>query len=139
MEKQVTLDVVALAELRKAVEELKERVLKIEIDLGVIESGYDAVYNALEVNVLMSAGEPSSPVARPEAKGESWDPGKIPWIDAAGGKGPYQKSEDINNPEFKAILKDLGAHKGKLYKNGLFYWAFPSGATVGRKRVRKGR
>ncbi|MEM0358356.1 MAG: hypothetical protein QXL77_08325 [Candidatus Bathyarchaeia archaeon] len=63
-----------------------------------------------------------------------WNPDKIKWEDAEGSSGQYQKSEDFNNPEFKAMLKDLQAHGGKLTRNGYFYWVFKNGSTVGRKK-----
>ncbi|MEM3479165.1 MAG: hypothetical protein QXV74_03885 [Candidatus Bathyarchaeia archaeon] len=64
----------------------------------------------------------------------SWDPDKIEWRKAEGFKGEYERSEDVDNPEFKALLKDLAAHGGKLTRNGWFYWTFKNGCTVGRKR-----
>lgn len=63
-----------------------------------------------------------------------WSPSKIKWEEAQGSKGPYERSEDMNNPEFKAMLKDLQAHKGKLNRQGYFYWVFENGHTVGRKK-----
>jgi hypothetical protein len=45
-------------ELKRILEGLKERVVRTEADLSVIESGYHVVYNVLEVSGLMSAGEP---------------------------------------------------------------------------------
>lgn len=63
-----------------------------------------------------------------------WDPNKIRWEKAESRKGPYERSHDINNREFKAMLKDLAAHNGKLTRNGYFYWIFENGSTVGRKR-----
>jgi len=63
-----------------------------------------------------------------------WEPDQIKWEDAQGTSGPYQRSEDINNPEFKAMLKELQAHDGKLTKEGWFYWVFQNGTTVGRKK-----
>lgn len=63
-----------------------------------------------------------------------WDPDAIKWEDAEGSSGQYQRSEDFNNPEFKAMLKDLQAHNGKLTRNGFFYWIFKNGSTVGRKK-----
>jgi len=48
-------------DVRRVLEELKERVVRTEADLSVIESGYHAIYNALEINGLMSAGEPTVP------------------------------------------------------------------------------
>ena len=71
-----------------------------------------------------------------ENKGPTWNPEGMKWIEAQGSKGAYQKSEDIDSLDFKAMLSDLAAHKGKLYRDGLFYWTFPSG-SVGRKRMRK--
>ncbi len=64
----------------------------------------------------------------------TWDPDKIKWTLAQGSKGPYDRSEDVNSLEFKAMLKDLAAHQGKLRRDGLFYWTFKNGAVVGRKR-----
>jgi hypothetical protein len=64
----------------------------------------------------------------------TWNPNKIKWEKAEGQRGEFEKSEDINNPEFKALLKDLAQHKGKLTRDSWFYWTFKNGSTVGRKR-----
>jgi hypothetical protein len=64
----------------------------------------------------------------------SWNPNKIKWEKAEGQKGEFEKSEDVNNPEFKAMLKDLNEHKGKLTRDGMFYWVYKNGSTVGRKK-----
>ncbi|MEM2912002.1 MAG: hypothetical protein QW146_05815 [Candidatus Bathyarchaeia archaeon] len=64
----------------------------------------------------------------------SWNPDKIKWEKAQGVKGEFERSEDINNPEFKIMLKDLANHNGKLTRNGWFYWTFKNGSTVGRKK-----
>ena len=63
-----------------------------------------------------------------------WDPNKIKWEKATGSKGEFEKSQDFNNPEFKVMLKDLALHGGKLTRNGMFYWTYRNGSTVGRKR-----
>ena len=63
-----------------------------------------------------------------------WDPGKIQWVKSEGFRGPFEKSEDFNNLEFKRMLKDLVEHNGKLSKNGFFYWVYRNGSTVGRKK-----
>jgi hypothetical protein len=67
----------------------------------------------------------------------AWAPAKIKWTEEEGFKGKYEKSEDVNNPEFKAMLKDLQQHKGRLTHNGYFYWVFENGSTVGRKQMEK--
>ena len=70
----------------------------------------------------------------PEAKEYDWNPDKIKWTQAEGSKGPYQRSDDVNSPDFKALLKDLETHNGKLTRNGFFYWKFNKSAVVGRKK-----
>ena len=62
-----------------------------------------------------------------------WNPEQILWTEAMGEKGLYQRSDDFENPEFKAMLRDLNGHKGALYRDSSFYWTFPDGKTVGRK------
>jgi hypothetical protein len=64
----------------------------------------------------------------------SWTPDKIKWEKAQGSKGEFERSLDINNPEFKAMLRDLAEHKGRLMRDGWFYWIFKNGSTVGRKK-----
>ena len=142
---QPTLDrVVILGELQEvkkvvdefklALAELTERIVRVEVDLGVIEAGYHVVYNALEINGLMSAGESIKPAVKPELKHESWNAEKIMWTVAQGSKGEYERSEDVNSMDFKALLKTLQGHKGKMMKDGYFMWVFANGTTVGRKR-----
>ena len=58
--------IIKLEEIHKVVEELRERVLKVEVDLSVIETCYQSIYNALEINGLMSAGESTVPSAKTE-------------------------------------------------------------------------
>jgi len=67
----------------------------------------------------------------------SWNPDKIKWEQAEGLSGPYERSEDVNNPEFKAMLKDLAQHNGRFSREGRFYWVFRSGSVVGRKKQGK--
>lgn len=65
----------------------------------------------------------------------TWDPARIRWERDEGFKGPYEKTEDYTSADYKALLADLQAHKGKLTRDGVFYWTFENGATVGRKQV----
>jgi hypothetical protein len=67
-------------------------------------------------------------------KAWSWDPRKIAWSDAEGSKGKYERSEDVNSSDFKLMLKDLQEHKGTISRDGLFYWSFRNGSSVGRKK-----
>lgn len=64
----------------------------------------------------------------------SWDTSKIKWEQVEGAKGPYEKSEDVNSLDFKAMLQDLQNHNGKLTRDGYFIWVFKNGTTVGRKK-----
>ena len=65
---------------------------------------------------------------------EHWDANKIKWEQTEGSKGPYERSNDVDSVDFKNLVKDLTAHNGKLTRNGLFYWLFTNGVTVGRKK-----
>lgn len=91
--------------------------------------------NALEsacVNLKHRVAELKSVI---EAKRKwRWNPDAIKWEKAEGWKGEYERSEDVNNPQFKAMLRDLAQHNGKLTRNGMFYWVFKNGSTVGRKK-----
>lgn len=64
----------------------------------------------------------------------SWNPSEIKWTKAEGAKGEYERSEDTNNLQFKAMLKDLASHDGRMRYKGYFYWVFQNGAIVGRKK-----
>ncbi|MGB9914440.1 MAG: hypothetical protein ACPLIG_00015 [Candidatus Bathyarchaeales archaeon] len=63
-----------------------------------------------------------------------WNPQLIRWEKAQGAKGEFERSSDVENSDFKELLKDLKAHNGKLTRNGYFYWLFSDGYTVGRKQ-----
>ena len=67
----------------------------------------------------------------------NWNPDKIKWERAQGFKGEFERSEDVNNPEFKELLKDLAQHAGKLSRDGWFYWTYRNGSTVGRKQRKR--
>jgi hypothetical protein len=67
----------------------------------------------------------------------TWNPEAIKWEKATGASGEYERSEDVNNLEFKALLKDLAEHNGRLTRDGWFYWTFKNGSVVGRKKKSK--
>lgn len=69
-----------------------------------------------------------------ETAGLTWNPDKIKWTWAEGSSGPYERSEDVDNLEFKEMMKDLVAHQGKFQRDGYFYWVFQKAAVVGRKK-----
>ena len=66
----------------------------------------------------------------------AWDPAKIKWTEEEGFKGKYERSEDVDNLEFKTMLKDLQQHKGRMTREAYFYWVFTNGSTVGRKQMK---
>ncbi|MCW4046857.1 MAG: hypothetical protein NWE99_04765 [Candidatus Bathyarchaeota archaeon] len=97
----------------------------------------------LEFLNAIEAGIASAKQLYKEAKGindekPAWNPEKIKWEPTEGASGPYERSEDVNSLDFKALLKDLAAHQCKLSKNGYFYWTFRNGYTVGRKKRQNG-
>jgi hypothetical protein len=64
-----------------------------------------------------------------------FDANKIVWQDKENQKGKFQMSEDINNPEHKALLAFLNEHVPSkcVQSEGQFYWVYPNGTTIGRK------
>jgi hypothetical protein len=67
----------------------------------------------------------------------AWNPNAIKWERVRGPKGEFERSEDVNSVDFKALMKDLAAHDGKLTRDGWFYWSFPKKAVIGRKQRRR--
>jgi len=106
---------------------LEKRVETLEAKVTVIGTGFNTI-----LTELAGIGE----AEKAEKKHPSWDAGKIKWENAEGSAGPYKRSEDINNLDFKAMVKDLASHNGKLSRAGVFYWLFRNGSTVGRKKRR---
>ena len=70
----------------------------------------------------------------PKEEKPSYNIEKIPWEQAQGTSGPYEKSTDVNSLDFKALLADVQKHGGKMNVSGYFVWAFQNGATLGRKK-----
>jgi hypothetical protein len=62
----------------------------------------------------------------------------IKWEKAQGASGEYERSEDVNSPDFKALLGDVQAHGGKMTVGNYFVWCFRNNAVLGRK-LRKSR
>ena len=61
-------------------------------------------------------------------------------------KGPYQKSDDVNSADFKALHKHIIEQKTATGKPAIFiksgastgtYWLFQNGATIGRRLAKK--
>ena len=66
---------------------------------------------------------------------KDYDMEKIKWNEATGPKGPFQQTDDVNNPEYKALREDLAKHSGKMQHQGFFLWVFQNGVTIGRKKA----
>lgn len=64
------------------------------------------------------------------------DVSKIHWEKAEDQEGPYEKSQDINNPDHKELLKMLGATEGSTFY-GYIYWILQDGSTIGRRPKKK--
>lgn len=62
-----------------------------------------------------------------------YDINAIEWEKASGASGEYERSEDMDNPNFKMLLKDVQAHGGKMTVEDYFVWAFKNGSVLGRK------
>jgi len=106
-----------------------------EEDLTIFLEDFVDFLDGLEASIVKMKRQIAKLVGVAEAKPKfSWNPDAIKWEKAQGSKGEFEKSEDVNNPEFKAMLKDLAQHNGKLTRDGVFYWVYKNGSTVGRKK-----
>jgi len=77
-----------------------------------------------------------------EAQEHKWDPSKIPWREAEGARGKYERYPAENEKaeathDYKNMLADLRDHGDKMTRESYFYWLFRDGATVGRKKKQK--
>ncbi len=70
----------------------------------------------------------------PKDNPTKWVPEKIQWQTANGGNGPYEKAVEQDGEDYKQLIQHLQQSKGKLSRNGLFYWLFDDKKTVGRKK-----
>ena len=71
------------------------------------------------------------------------DPDKIEWVNAKGAKGEYQRYPDFNmapklSIEYNTLVNVIENHDGKYTHDGMFYWIFTDGKTVGRKASKRG-
>jgi len=111
---------------------LEDRVALLEHNIAEFRDILEQIakdHDLTNVNIMRAL--------KPQNRGEkvaglTWDPTKIKWTQDIGSKGPYEKSDDVNSLDFKAMLKDLAEHQGKLNRDGRFYWTFQNGSTVGR-------
>jgi len=90
-------------------------------------SGFEASIAKMKQQIAKLVGVEEKPKFQ-------WNPDKIKWEKVQGPSGEFEKSDDFNNPEFKAMLKDLSQNGGKLTRDGMFYWTYRNGSTVGRKK-----
>jgi len=86
------------------------------------------------MEALLDAWQRGESITQAEKPKPTWDSNKMKWTQAEGASGPYERSEDVNNLDFKECLKDLEAHQGKLSRDGFFYWKFEKSAVIGRKK-----
>jgi hypothetical protein len=103
-------------------------------DFEVFLEDFCDFLDSLEASVVKMKMQIAKLVGVIEKQKWDWNPDVIKWVKAEGSKGEFEKSEDFNNPEFKKMLKDLAEHNGKLTRDGVFYWVFKNGSTVGRKK-----
>lgn len=137
--------------LEDQLESLKERVIRLEVNASVTETGFSVIANALELHGILTSGEATVPGAKtgqsqkePTAtmKEETttrhirlpFDPNHIAWTAKVGSKGPFEMSSDYNNPDHKALLSFLKEHAGgSVASGGFFYWIFMDAKSIGRK------
>jgi len=85
---------------------------------------------------------PAGVKAEKSNKALGYNPENIPWVQAEGQKGIYQKYPAFQQKpailvDYVNLLEDLQNHNGKLQRAGLFYWLFQDSVTIGRKPAKK--
>ncbi|MGQ9642156.1 MAG: hypothetical protein ACUVUF_08615 [Candidatus Bathycorpusculaceae bacterium] len=101
-------------------------------DFNIFMEDFVDLLNGLEASIVQMKQQITKLVGVAEEKQKwNWNPAKIKWETVEGFKGEYERSEDVNSLDFKALLKDLAQHGGKLSRDSYFYWTF---STVGRKK-----
>ena len=98
--------------------------------------------NACEAGIaaakqLIKKGKLDLPLTPPESGSASEEPynmERIRWSTAEGPRGTYEKTDDTNSVDYKALLQDLNTHKGKMRRGGYFLWIFEDKKTIARKK-----
>jgi hypothetical protein len=103
-----------------------EAVIEDEHSLELAKGSIEALLDAWLKGESISPPLPEKP--------PKYDMAKIPWEQAQGSSGPYEKSSSVDNLDFKALLKDVQAHGGKMSVGDYFVWAFRNGSTLGKKK-----
>lgn len=110
-----------------------EKVLEILVDFA------NAV-EAAAVNVKHRVAEITGVKGAVAVREETLNPDAIKWQLQPGlnnPKGPFEKSEDFNNPNHKSLVKKLTENKGFLRLKGFQYWLYENGSTIGRRAMKR--
>lgn len=86
----------------------------------------EKLFGATSSKATPSVGSPKLP----------FDASKIEWQDRENEKGKFQCSEDYNSLNHKALLAFLNEHVPSkcVQSEGYFYWIYPNGSMIGRKK-----
>ncbi len=115
-------------EVLVAVDVLQRNILS-ESDKA--QSDRDHIMACMEsIMVFLGQNKPTEKAGTMEKA--TFDLGKIKWDKAEGPKGPYEKTSDVGNPEYEALLSHLRGHDGKANVQGFFMSVFQDGVTIGK-------
>ena len=114
----------------------------MSVDLLVkLRDHHQAIADALNEELEQHA-PPEIKAEKPTKEPLEYNPENIPWIQAEGDKGPYQRypafqQKPVMLVDYINLLEDLKCQNGKLQRAGLFYWLFQDSVTVARKPAKK--
>jgi hypothetical protein len=111
---------------QEVLEGLKDYVFPVILDMANAQEA-SAVSVKQQVKNMVEALEP-----RPKTDGMA-DTEEIHWTAQTGTKGPYERSDDKDNPRHQALLKTLQTHQGAMRSGNYFLWIFDDHQTIGRK------
>ena len=100
------------------------------------QSDRDHIMTCVEsIMVFLEQNKPTEK-ATEKAIGQKIDLAKIKWESATGPKGPYELTNDSDNPEYKALHRYLADHNGKATIDEFFLSVFQNGVTIGKWKAK---
>ena len=119
--------------------------MTLEEDITDFATAIEAAAVNLKHRIAQRHGvtkEETKPTVDKSVEVGEYNPETIPWIQAEGEKGIYQRfpayqQKPSISVDYTNLLDDLTQHNGKLQRAGLFYWLFDDKITIGRKPAKK--
>ena len=122
--------------ISKMTAETQKLVKDVLVALDKGQNDRDHIITCVEnIMVFLEQNKPTEK-ATEKAIGQKIDLAKIKWESATGPKGPYELTNDSDNPEYKALHRYLADHNGKATIDEFFLSVFQNGVTIGKWKAK---